>query len=364
VVNWLDRFLPRPVAALLTMLTVVAILVLFVVQLVPTLGLQLGRLLAMMPSAAQLRESIDRLNLLITALPPAMQNAIQFSLEQTLVSLRAYIENFFANLPLLATGVFLSLVRFIGALLGLIVLPTWLLIVLTDQKKGVQAVNRLIPRANRADFWAMARIVDRSFRAFFQTQVTQGILVALSLYGAIWVLETMGLIEVQFPLVYAIFGGLMELIPEVGPLVVVVVFALSGLIISPATALLAVTVYVFLHWLLSLYARGRAVRKVRRVHPAILIVAAVALSQIGLFWVFLTLPLLTAGRDLVRYANGRLSEPPRPAGLLPDEREDPARARATRNPLGRRRIRPLAQEYLADPEPESWFWPPDQQQEL
>jgi hypothetical protein len=52
--------------------------------------------------------------------------------------------------------------------------------------------------------------------------------------------------------------------------------------------------------------------------------------------------------------------------LLPDEREDPAlaRARATRNPLARRRIRPLAQEYLADPEPESWFWPPDQQQEV
>jgi hypothetical protein len=36
-------------------------------------------------------------------------------------------------------------------------------------------------------------------------------------------------------------------------------------------------------------------------------------------WLFLAAPIVSIVRDLFRYAYGRLSDPPRPAGLLPDE---------------------------------------------
>ena len=42
-------------------------------------------------------------------------------------------------------------------------------------------------------------------------------------------------------------------------------------------------------------------------------------SQFGFIWVLLAAPLAVAVRDLYRYAYGRVSDPPRPAGLLPGE---------------------------------------------
>jgi hypothetical protein len=54
-------------------------------------------------------------------------------------------------------------------------------------------------------------------------------------------------------------------------------------------------------------------------HPAILVPAIVALTQFGLIWLFLAGPLVAIVDDLVRYAHGRLSEPPKPAGVIPGE---------------------------------------------
>jgi hypothetical protein len=40
-------------------------------------------------------------------------------------------------------------------------------------------------------------------------------------------------------------------------------------------------------------------------------------GQFGILWLLLSAPLVAILVDLVRYASGRLSEPPRPAGVLP-----------------------------------------------
>jgi hypothetical protein len=45
----------------------------------------------------------------------------------------------------------------------------------------------------------------------------------------------------------------------------------------------------------------------------------VLLSQFGIAWLFLAGPVLTLAYDIIRYTHGRLSEPPAPAGVIPDE---------------------------------------------
>jgi predicted PurR-regulated permease PerM len=54
-------------------------------------------------------------------------------------------------------------------------------------------------------------------------------------------------------------------------------------------------------------------------HPAVLVVAMVLFSGFGFVWVLLAAPIAIASRDLFRYVYGRVSEPPRPAGVLPGE---------------------------------------------
>jgi hypothetical protein len=67
------------------------------------------------------------------------------------------------------------------------------------------------------------------------------------------------------------------------------------------------------------------------IHPAIFVILLVLLSQFGFFWVLVAAPLSIVLRDLFVYAYGRLSDPPRPAGVAPGERRTV--------PLARRQLR-------------------------
>jgi hypothetical protein len=46
------------------------------------------------------------------------------------------------------------------------------------------------------------------------------------------------------------------------------------------------------------------------------------ISQIGLVWLLLSAPILVIARNTVAYLRGRMSEPPRPVGVLPGQRAE------------------------------------------
>ncbi len=345
VVNWLDRFMPRRLAALLAMLGVLAILGLFIALLIPTLAFQYERLTAIVPDSDQVQETVADLRSSLQDLPPPIREAILDAVDNTAGTLRLRLEDVSRSLPELAVDALLRVVNIIGAVIGLLVLPTWLLIVLSEDKEGKRAIDKMLHSRIRSDFWAVIRLLDRSFRAFFQRQVSQGLLIGIAMYLLISLLNEIGVIQIEFPLAAALLAGLMALIPEIGPIVVVVIYALAGLLISPLTSVVMVGSYLIVHRLASGYVEARSQRKVRDVHPALLIIAVVALSELGLFWLLLSVPIITSLRDLFRYAYGRLNEPPRPAGLLPDEtvsslaQKQATPAPARRVPLTYRRLR-------------------------
>lgn len=318
-VNWLDRFMPRRLAALLAMLSVLVVLGLFIALLIPTLAFQYERLTAIVPDSNQVQETIADLRSSLQDLPSPIREAILDAIDNTAGTLRSRLEDVSRSLPELAVDALLKVVNIIGAVIGLLVLPTWLLIVLSEEQEGKRAVDEILHSRMRSDFWAMVRILDRSFRAFFQRQVSQGLLIGIAMYLLIGLLNAIGVTDIEFPLAAALLAGLMALIPEIGPIVVIVVYALAGLLISPVNSVVMVGSYLIVHRLVSGYVEARSQRKVKDLHPALLIIAIVALSEIGFFWLLLSVPIITSLRDLFRYAYGRLSEPPREAGILPDE---------------------------------------------
>ncbi len=64
----------------------------------------------------------------------------------------------------------------------------------------------------------------------------------------------------------------------------------------------------------------RVSRGVLDVHPGLMIPAIVVLSEFGAIWLLAAAPVVAILRDLVRYAAGRLGDPPKPANVLPGER--------------------------------------------
>jgi hypothetical protein len=125
-----------------------------------------------------------------------------------------------------------------------------------------------------------------------------------------------------------------NLVPVVGPIASTLIAATAGLAIAPATAAAIVGLYI----LVQLIAGRLAGSSVEGVHPGIMAVIAVVLSQLGFGWALLTIPLVTISRGVFLYAYGRVSDPPRPAGELPGARAAAYReATASRIPLVYRR---------------------------
>ena len=217
VVNWLDRWMPRGIAVVLTMVGAFAIVVWFIILLVPALAEQIMRVYVILPGINELREYVDELEAYIQSMPEATQGTINEVVERAGTSVRENLDVYLANLVNILIAGALSVVNTIGFVLGFLIIPTWLLIILKDHKAGVGATNRLLPNWMRADFWAVLRIFDRALRAFIGGQFLLGLVTGVTMYLGLSLIEALGLWVFQYKLLLAMFVGFMQLIPSLGP---------------------------------------------------------------------------------------------------------------------------------------------------
>jgi predicted PurR-regulated permease PerM len=212
-----------------------------------------------------------------------------------------------------------GLLNTLSAVLGLLVLPTWLLIVLKDGKQGVREINKLVPARARLDFWSIVRISDRSLRAFLQRQVTQAFWVAAAMAAVALLLDRAGVVDVKYPLAVAMIIGAFELIPEIGPILVYILLLISGLGNGPTVTVIYLGSYFLVRKFVGQFVEARVATHVKEPHAAVMALLAIMLSQIGFVYALLSVPIIVLSRDIFRYVYGRLNDPPRPAGLLPDD---------------------------------------------
>ena len=319
VVNWLNRFLPRGLAVLLVILGEIALVALFFALLIPAVIQQLLRFLQTLPTTDQLRASFTQLAQQTQSWPQPVRVFLRGWLQQSTVNLQHNFTQYILGLVSLGARSILGLLTAFSFVLSLLVIPTWMFALLNDQRKGVRAVDRLLPDWLRPDFWAVARILDRTFRVYFRELVVMAIAVGLVTYLGLLLLGRLGVQGIPFPILLAVLAGFTDFIPTIGTLLGTIVAVLFGLTSSWQTALAILLLYVAIHflrnWLLSPMLTGGSVK----IRPVILLVILVIASQFGLIWLFLGAPLAQIVFDLYRYVYGRLSDPPRPAGILPGE---------------------------------------------
>lgn len=337
-VNRLDRVMPRGLAVLLTLGGALLLVGLFLALLLPPLVQQIVRLYQLLPGMDELRQLAADARAYVETLPEPTQNAIDQVVQRATVTVRENTDTFVSGLVTVVISTVITLLNTIGFILGFVVIPAWLLSVLQDQRAGVRAVNRVLPNWMEADFWAVLRIIDRTFSAFVRGQFSLGLAVGLLTYIGLKGLEFIGLINIQYELLLAILAGLMQLVPTIGPILSTVPAVLIGWSFSNQVALLVLGLYVLIQWLVMNFLAPRVERSVIDLHPALLVIVIVAISEFGFLWVLLAAPITAVVRDLFLYAYGRFSHPPRPAGLLPGE---PLPVEPAVSPVTRRRHLPI-----------------------
>jgi predicted PurR-regulated permease PerM len=271
------------------------------------------------PTAADVTALLDQLRRQFLQLPIEVQQAIADVAARVAATVRDNVLGIAQGTTNVLIDTLLSAVNFISFIVGFLVVPFWLVYVLKDQPVGARALDRLLHPAIRADFWAVLRIVDRTFGRYLRGQLILGLLVGTLVFIGFFVLQLIGVPAIPYQLLLAVVAGLLELVPYFGPVLSAVPAALVALTVSPQAALAVVLMYWAVQQLENYLLVPRVTGDAVDINPAVLMVALIALAQFGFIWLILGAPVLAIARDLFVYAYGRLSEPPRPAGLLPGE---------------------------------------------
>lgn len=316
IVQRLQSYMPRWTAILIVILTFLLILFLVVAYVVPPLVDQLTSLLQLLPNSTQLQQGLQAFGDYLETLPEDARIAIEESIADALAGLQNNVVDYISGVINFAINAVLSIVNTFAFLLGFVVIPFWLYFVLADLDAGKKALNQLLPRWLRTDFWAVLSIINRVIGSYFRGQLILGTIIFVAVFIGLYILEWAGFEGIRFKLLLAFFAGFMELIPFIGPILGAVPAIIVGLFHSWQTALAIALLFLLIQQVEGNLLVPRVVGDSVNIHPAIVMMLVIVLAPLGLLWLIIAVPAVAIIRDVYLYTYGRLSKPPLPAGQL------------------------------------------------
>ena len=312
LVNRLTRSVPRWAAILMVYGLALGLFIAFVVFAVPPIINQIGEALRSIPTLEELQQQSNQLLTWYRAnVPEDLQPTINNAFNRAVTSIQNNLTTYAQNAGTFVLNTVLGLLNTLGFIFGFLIVPFWLFYILNDQQAGVRAIDRLLPRAIRADVWAILGILDSVFSKYIRGQLVLGVSVGAAVGAGLLALRLFG-IQVPYILLLAIISGLTELIPVVGP----IIGAVPGIVLAlftdnPALAVTAVAaLYILVQQLENNLLVPRIVGESVNLHPAVLMVLLVVCSQaFGLLGAILAAPASAAARDIFNYLYRRLSPP-------------------------------------------------------
>lgn len=236
-------------------------------------------------------------------LSPDMRSALDEAIVRAEAAFGAAIRDFLGP----AVG---TLLRTVGFLVGLVVIPVWLFFVLRDRERLPRAIAAAVPEGWRPDSQNVLAILARVGGRWVRGQLLLGVAIFLATVVGLTILTAVGFSEFgSLTLVLALIAGVLEWFPIIGPIVAAVPAILVGITISPAAAIAAAVLYLAIQQLENNLLVPKILGDAVELHPAVLIVALVVGGALfGIGGAILAAPVVATGRDLYRYTFARLAD--------------------------------------------------------
>jgi predicted PurR-regulated permease PerM len=305
------RGVPRLAGILIVYVVVVVVVVALGVLLLPPLFEQLQRFLEELPAlASQFIAWEEAIVEWLTSLPlpepvrDALDTIIDSGQQAVIGLLEAIV------------GPLLSLIaRTAGFIVGLVVIPVWLLYVLKDRERLPDGILRLLPVGWRTDAGHAFGLTSGVIGRWIRGQLLLGAVIFAATLIGLLILALIGFREfADFAVLLALVAGILELVPIIGPIIAAIPAILIGASISPAAALAAVALYTVIQQLENHLLVPKVMGDAVDLHPAVVILSLiVGASLFGLWGAILAAPVVALGRDFYRYGFRRLE------GGTPDE---------------------------------------------
>jgi predicted PurR-regulated permease PerM len=210
--------------------------------------------------------------------------------------------------PLLSEGLFL-LMDVAGALLWALFIFVVSMYLMRDWHRVMRYLREVVPPDYRHDAELLGKRVVGIWQSFFRGQI------ALSLVIATAVGVTMAVLGVSNALVLGLLAGLLEAVPNVGPVIASVPAIALALIRGSSWlpmpsfwfALLVAGAYVVIQQVENNYLVPRIIGGSVRLHAMVVLVGAIAGARLaGVLGIFLAAPVLATARVLLAYTYRKL----------------------------------------------------------
>lgn len=208
-------------------------------------------------------------------------NSVLSSLEAYLGSIgiafdrQSVLQSIGANISDSVQNVFSTTVSFFGGLITVLGF-FFLSLYLSLEEKGIEKFCLLFaPR----EYHAYARSIAERMQGKVSQWLFGQLLLMLIVFGMYFI--GLSLLGVPYALATAFFGGLVEIIPYVGPVVAAVPAVILGLLISPGKGLAVLAFYVIAHQLEGHIIAPQVLKRSIGLSPVVIIIAILIGARLG-----------------------------------------------------------------------------------
>ena len=303
------RTFARPLAILLVYVAAVAALAAVGAAVLPAVLHEAQDLLRQAPTlaenvVAQVRELVDRY---YEAAPPSVREMVDRALDSSAVD--RLTSGAIDAARRMVMGAFGAVSGTVGWLLGMLVVPIWLVYILNDTQRALNGALGLVPRDIRPDVEAVRVICDRVLSAYIRGQLVVAVLLGLMVTLA------MTLLGVPYPLLLGFVAGLLGFIPFLGSILGALPAVMVAASQSLRLALLVVLAFVVVQQIDNLFISPRMQARAVALSPAlIMVVLVIGQAALGPVGMVVAVPLTAALRDVVHYLYLRVGDD-RPSAL-------------------------------------------------
>lgn len=308
VVNALARRIPRPLAILLVYVGAIALVVGVIAYVVPPVVGQIQQLIASIPPVDKLQEmGAHLLQQYQSRVPETIRQPINEVLNNALRDAQTHLTIYAQQAGAFILGQALQVINTVSFLVGFLIVPIWLFYVLNDAAQGRSFIDRLLHPRLRADFWNIWGIVNHVLGDYVRGQIILGAAVGFMVGVGLVIVQLLGF-RIGYTLLLAIFAGITELVPFIGPWIGAIPGVVQALFVSPQAAFAVVIVYVVVQQIENNFLIPRVIGASIGIHPAILTVILIAMGySFGLLGIIMAAPLSAVARDLFIYVYRRLN---------------------------------------------------------
>jgi predicted PurR-regulated permease PerM len=256
------RRVPRIVATIVVMAVLVIALGVVAAIGVPVLARQLFAFVGRLP--AQIENLLDDLRAQAAATPWGAN--LQPGIDTLHVNLRTLFPQVAGLIARALAGLF---ARF-DQVVGLAVLPVLAFYLLVERERVRDSMLRFLPEDTRESVGALAGPLHRALQSYVRGQA----LVCLTMGIAIGT----GLTIAGIPnsVLLGVLAGVGEIIPFLGATLAAIAIVLSGLTLDSLHAVIGLSLYLAINWMLGAFVTPRVMARYLELHPFVVIVSVLA----------------------------------------------------------------------------------------